>query len=432
MQRTCFPHSPLAQMPADLLDWTISAANAICRVRLACCGAMQGATSPPRCVAHSLSLSCLYRQPPCPFAPTMPAFHESHPLSRSANVLNAALLLAIGLPPLFFGYYFTHHCQPSLFNFNERQADDVWWMEKLSPWENACRFGGQHPLLMVNLLMFAFLDVNFYSASLLQDSTWLIDPFWTLIPLLIAQFYWIHPLANGNPLRSWLVMGLLWVWSARLTHSYFRREAWSFGAREDWRFAELRRQYPRSWVWSQFFLAYVSQHLFLFGITMPLYAAFHDPTPRSVGIVDLLCLGVSAFGIALAARSDNVLRQFMQANEAREAAGQPKILLLKEGPWKFSRHPNYVGEQLMWWGLGLLAAYQGRAWMLAGAVLNSICLGVATQMVEERMLKNESRRAVYQQYQREVDVWIPFSNAKAALKAMLPLGPVAAQQQHRE
>jgi steroid 5-alpha reductase family enzyme len=169
----------------------------------------------------------------------------------------------------------------------------------------------------------------------------LIDPYWTIIPLLIGQFYYSHPLANGHPLRRTLVMGLLWVWSLRLTYSYFRREEWSFGAREDWRFAELRQKYPRIWWWSSFFMAYVSQHLFLFGITLPLWPAFADPTPQHVSVVDWACVGLSLFGILLAERSDSVLRNFMQENERREAQGQPKQLLLNKGPWKYSRHPNY-------------------------------------------------------------------------------------------
>lgn len=59
-----------------------------------------------------------------------------------------------------------------------------------------------------------------------QDSTWLIDPYWTLIPPMIGAFYWAHPGASPDPTRSLVVTTLLWVWSTRLTHSYFRREVW--------------------------------------------------------------------------------------------------------------------------------------------------------------------------------------------------------------
>jgi len=361
----------------------------------------------------------------------MPSFSEAHPLSPTQNVLNCLWLLIIGVPPLLFGYLFTHRCPTTLYSFNEQNADEVWWMPKLDAWENVCRFGAQHPLLTVNAVLFVCMDVAFWIANLVQNSTWLIDPYWTIIPLMIGQFYWSHPFANGHPIRAWAVMILLWVWSARLTFNYFRRENWSFGAREDWRFAELRRKFPGSWWWSSFFLAYVSQHLFLFGITLPLYPAFADPTPQHMGVTDWACLALSVFGVALAERADTVLRDFMLANERREAQGQQKVLLLKEGPWKYSRHPNYVGEQLQWWGLALLAVHQGHSWMALGAFLNSVCLGVATQMVEQRMLRQENRREVYKQYQREVDCWIPFSQPIAAVKAMLPGGEAPARA-HRE
>jgi steroid 5-alpha reductase family enzyme len=97
-----------------------------------------------------------------------------------------------------------------------------------------------------------------------------------------------------------------------------------------------------------------------------------------------------------------------------------------------------VGEQLHWWGLALLAAHQGHSWMMLGAFLNSVCLGVATRMVEARMLRNAARLEVYKQYQQQVDCWIPFSQPIAAIQAMLPGAaggndaPAAANRPHRE
>jgi steroid 5-alpha reductase family enzyme len=291
----------------------------------------------------------------------MPSFAQSHPLSPHANILNVLWLLVMGIPPLVFGFYFATQCPNSLQHFNswENGGTGEWWMPKLSVWENSCRFGAQHPLIMTNILLFVFMDVLFWVVSLVQGSTWMIDPYWTLIPLYLAGFYQIHPLSNGNSLRTAMVWFALLVWSVRLTYSYFRREEFQFGAREDWRFTELKQKFPRSWWWSSFFLAYVSQHIFLFGVSLPLYSAIADPTPRHVGIIDLLCFAISLFGIALAERSDTVLRKFMEANSLRESRGESKVLLLQEGPWAFSRHPNYVGEQIWWWGLGLLAWHQG-------------------------------------------------------------------------
>lgn len=85
----------------------------------------------------------------------MPAtFAERHPISPAKNALNALWVILIGAPCVVFAYYFTNHCQPSLAGFNAINADSVWWMDRLSVWENTCRFGAQHPLLMANVVLF--------------------------------------------------------------------------------------------------------------------------------------------------------------------------------------------------------------------------------------------------------------------------------------
>ena len=52
----------------------------------------------------------------------------------------------------------------------------------------------------------------------------LIDPYWTFIPVLIAHFYaWVCPSNELRTGRQHIALALIWLWSIRLTHSYFRR-----------------------------------------------------------------------------------------------------------------------------------------------------------------------------------------------------------------
>ena len=86
------------------------------------------------------------------------------------------------------------------------------------------------------------------TAGLLQKSFWLIDPYWTLLPPLVAVFYLVHPTcshAQHPPdwTRSGASLVLIAVWSVRLTHSYFRREEWKFGQREDWRYTKMAKDF---------------------------------------------------------------------------------------------------------------------------------------------------------------------------------------------
>lgn len=67
-----------------------------------------------------------------------------------------------------------------------------------------------------------------------------------------------------------MVIVLTWVWSIRLTHNYFRREKWRWGAREDWRFNDMRKEYGKNWWWISFFAVYVSQQVWGFFIVLVL------------------------------------------------------------------------------------------------------------------------------------------------------------------
>lgn len=44
------------------------------------------------------------------------------------------------------------------------------------------------------------------------------------------------------------------------------------------------------------------------------------------------------------------------------------------GLWRYSRHPNHVGEQMFWWGLAIFAISSGDLWTLIGPIFNTICM----------------------------------------------------------
>ena len=103
--------------------------------------------------------------------------------------------------------------------------------------------------MVVNALFFLNVCVGFWVVGLLQRSFWLIDPYWSIIPPLIAHFYRFHASSTAAvSARGDLMMFIVWIWSVRLTHSYFRREEWKFGEREDWRYYKMATvDYPKSW-----------------------------------------------------------------------------------------------------------------------------------------------------------------------------------------
>ncbi len=136
-----------------------------------------------------------------------------------------------------------------------------------------------------------------------------------------------------------LLVGLIAVWAVRLAVQTYGHNV----ASEREPYASWRRRFGAKWrIWSIFQI-----HL-LQGVTVwiwcfALAAAFSAPAPQSwtpaiAGAV------VWAAGFALQTTADRQLAAFK-----RDPANRGK--LLDTGVWSFVRHPNYLGEAVMWWGL---------------------------------------------------------------------------------
>ncbi|KAG4950826.1 hypothetical protein JHK85_044693 [Glycine max] len=243
----------------------------------------------------------------------------------------------------------------------------------------------------------------------------MIDPYWTVIPVMLVHYYATHPLAPYDLWRSKIVILLTWVWSVRLTHNYFRRERWQWGAREDWRFTEMSQQYGKQWWWVSFFAVYVSQQMFLIALSLPLYAVHTVNQPLNMW--DLVATVVCLCGIVIAYFADTQLYEFVSRNNKLKGLGKPVVSVLDSGLWYYCRHPNYFGEQLWWWGLVVFAWSLGVGWTFIGAFVNTMCLAYVTRLVEDRMLKQESRAEAFRVYQNTTSVWIPwFKSSPSGVK----------------
>ncbi|GKU98370.1 hypothetical protein SLEP1_g11382 [Rubroshorea leprosula] len=282
------------------------------------------------------------------------------------NLTNAVIAILVPLPSILFYLSFLNH-------FDRNSTSPLWsWCF-------------HHPLLLANLFFFFNVNVFFWVISHFQSSHWMIDLYWTVIPVLLAHYYATHPLAQYNSWRSMIVILLTWVWSIRLTHNYFRREKWQWGAREDWRFTDMSRQYGKQWWWISFFAVYVSQQVFLIGVCLPLYAVHAVDKPLNLS--DFVAAAVCLCGIVIAYFADTQLHDFVTRNQKLKEIGKPIVANLERGLWQYSRHPNYFGEQLWWWGLVLFAWNLGHGWTFIGSLINSMCLVYVTVLVEQRIPK---------------------------------------------
>jgi len=205
-------------------------------------------------------------------------------------------------------------------------------------------------------------------------------------------------LGDGDPLRRGVIGALGAVWSARLTGHLVRDRL--LGKPEDGRYAMLRQSWGAS-AQRNFFIFFQAQAGFVVAFACPFFAIAADPRPFG-SVLDIAGIALWALALALVATADRQLARWRAAavNRGRTCRG---------GLWRFSRHPNYFGEWLLWCSYALVA-WGAPQWWLApatAAFLLILLLGVTgIPYTEKRALA--SRGDDYRAYQRATSPFIPW------------------------
>jgi steroid 5-alpha reductase family enzyme len=217
-----------------------------------------------------------------------------------------------------------------------------------------------------------------FAFSLRHDNSSLYDPYWSVAPIPIALYWALAAGGEGSGLRRGWVLAVVCAWGVRLTGNQLAR--WAGLADEDFRYVELRARAGR-WYWP---LSLVGIHLlptvWVFLGMLAVYPALAG-TSRGWGALDVLAVAVAGGAFVLEAVADAQLRRFLRAR--RDPAA-----VLDTGLWAVSRHPNYLGEILFWWGLYLsgVAAAPGWAWSAVGPLaITLLFVRVSVPWMERRM-----------------------------------------------
>lgn len=229
----------------------------------------------------------------------------------------------------------------------------------------------------------------------LRDSS-IVDIFWGPGFVAAGGAYFLS--AGGRPsLPQRLLLGMLILWGVRLaTHIYLRNR----GRGEDFRYRRWRRAAGARWWWQSYFKVFLLQGALMWIISSPLAAAMlggAGAEPRPLALLGMVVWGI---GFATEAVADAQLRRF---KADPDNAGK----LLTSGLWRTSRHPNYFGEALLWWGFYLFAAAYGGAWTVFSPLLMTfLLLRVSGVRLLERSLR--SSKPGYERYIQSTSAFIPW------------------------
>lgn len=250
-------------------------------------------------------------------------------------------------------------------------------------------------LATAGLTVFVYMTAIWLLSLVLRNAS-IIDIFWGLGFVLLAWEYWL--LADGFSWRQGLVLALVSAWGVRLSAYIAIR---NHGRGEDKRYARWRREGGKHWWLRSYVTVFLLQGALMLIVSTPLYLAQHAPAPDHLSLIEILAGMIAASGFLFEAIADWQLYRFKS-----NSANQGKVF--DRGLWRFSRHPNYFGEMLVWWGLFGLAVGVPYGWigLISPVIMTVFLLKVSGVTLLERDLK-ESKPA-YRNYINTTNAFIPW------------------------
>ena len=262
-------------------------------------------------------------------------------------------------------------------------------------------FSSLHPILIAGIANIAATIIVFlFSVSL--DNSSMYDPYWSLAPIGIGFFYFsLYPDGSPAAIRKILVISLLLIWGVRLTLNWAFQ--WRGIAHEDWRYVNMRKNYEKTyWLVSFFGIHFFPTAMIFFG-SIPLFTIL-SRSGNPLGYADFIGAALMAGAIILEFTADRQLHHFLRGNQGKKS-------ICRNGIWNYSRHPNYLGEILFWWGIFFFGFSAGFSWlMLSGPVLITLLfVGISIPMMEKHLMVSRNQ---YKFYQEDTSVLIPFPKKK--------------------
>ena len=250
-------------------------------------------------------------------------------------------------------------------------------------------------LLLLGWAVAAVLQGILYLRQRQTHDATLVDAGWAWSLALLALLYAV--LAPGGIEHRVLVAVLVSIESLRIAWLVVRR----IGHGEDARYAELRARWrARGREQSSFAVLFQAQALAAAFLSVPfLLAAFNEHD----GLEPLEWAGAAVWTVAVSGEAV-ADRQLASFKRRPDSAGRT----MREGLWRYSRHPNYFFQWLTWVAyalVGLAAPYGWLGLSAPVAMLLLILFVTGIPPTEEQALR--SRGEDYRRYQRETSAFVP-------------------------
>ena len=235
-------------------------------------------------------------------------------------------------------------------------------------------------ILWLSLALVWVYMTAWYLISLYKKRNDIADTAWGVGFVVLSLFCFIL-----NPtIKQLVTFALIFVWGSRLSWHIYKR---NLNKPEDYRYEKFKKNSYLTVFMTQGFLLWLISFSYIF-------SDFNFFWFNYLGIL------VWVAGFSFEAIADFQLKNFLKNPKNK---GE----ILQSGLWAYSRHPNYFGESLLWWGIWLFNLFLTQNWWTIIGPLTITYL--ITKVSGVPLLENKmSQDPKFQDYQRRVSVFIPW------------------------
>ena len=252
---------------------------------------------------------------------------------------------------------------------------------------------------MMELLLSLFIFFNiFFLIAIIKKDFSVIDIAWGLSFLLIFLVAYIN--SDISPTLRINIIGILvGLWSLRLSGYILYRSLQK--KKEDYRYAAWREEWGAKANQTAYIKVFMLQMVLALVIASPLYMLFKFSEMKPFGsILDILGISLWMLGFFFEAVGDFQKNKFKSLKENKDK-------FCNTGLWQYTRHPNYFGEALLWWGIFFLVINNVPFYyaVFGPLIINFLLVKVSgVAMLEESYEKRDG----FEEYKKTTNRFIPW------------------------
>lgn len=255
-----------------------------------------------------------------------------------------------------------------------------------------------NPYLLSALAILSFMSIVFCIAQLKDDNS-IADVAWGIGFIIVAYLtLWVY---GDKRVHQKIVSFMVLAWGARLSMYILVR---SWGRPEDFRYAKWRVQWGKSQVWRSFLQVFMLQGALMWVVALPVMIVNNDTViHHSYKYLYPVACVIWAIGFFIEGHSD--YQMFMFKNDTHPHRAH----VMNKGLWKYSRHPNYFGETLMWWAIFLFSIPSGLWYVaiLSPLTITFLLLKVSGVTMLEKKYEGDDEYTRYKRSTSAFVLWFP-------------------------